>query len=240
MIVEVLYPEFGNLFGDMANMRYLQACAPDIEFVYTDIRSTPRFVNERVDMLYLGSMPERKQVMAMEQLKPHVQRLKELIEDGVVVLATGNAMELFGQYISDLGDNCGNKTEMLGLFPFHADRKIQEIRHNSMFLGDFDGIAMVGCRSQFSFCRGEFTHPFIQVRGGCGNSPEDKTEGIHYKNLFATYLLGPLLVLNPQFTKYLLRLLGHDDTLAFEQQAMEAYQLRLSQLEDPNANFHIG
>lgn len=236
MIVEVLFPEFGNLFGDTANVRYLQACAPDAEFVYTDIRTTPRFVTSHVDMLYLGSMPEKKQVMAMEKLQPHVQRLKELIKEGVVVLATGNAMELLGEYISD----SGKKTQMLGLFPFHADRKIQEIRHNSMFLGDFDDISIVGCRSQFSFCRGEFSHPFIKVRGGCGNSPEDKTEGIHYKNLFATYLLGPLLVLNPLFTKYILRLLGHDDALAFEKEAMEAYRLRLAQLEAPEANFHIG
>lgn len=236
MTVEVLYPEFGNLYGDMANMRYLQACAPDAEFVYTDIRSTPRFVTEHVDMLYLGSMPERKQEIAVEKLLPHVQRLKELIEEGVVVLATGNAMELLGEYISD----DGRKTNMLGLFPFHADRKIQEIRHNSMFLGDFEGISIVGCRSQFSFCRGNFTEPFIKVRGGFGNSPEDQTEGLHYKNVYATYLLGPLLVLNPLFTKHLLRLMGHDDTLAFEQEAMEAYQLRLSQLEAPKANFHIG
>lgn len=236
MIIEVLFPEFSNLYGDMANIRYLQACAPDAEFVFTDIYSQPRFVTAHVDMLYLGSMPERKQEIAVEKLMNHVQRLRELIEAGVVVLATGNAMELFGEYISD----SGNKTPMLGLFPFHADRKIQEIRHNSMFLGDFDEIPMVGCRSQFSFCRGDFSHPFIKVRGGCGNSPEDHTEGVHYKNLFLTYLLGPLLVLNPLFTKYLLRLLGHDDTLAFEKEAMEAYKLRLSQLEAPGANFHIG
>ncbi len=236
MIVEVLYPEFCNLFGDMANMRYLQACVPDAEFVYTDINATPRFVSHSVSMIYLGSMPEKKQEIAVQKLLPHVQRLKELIESGVVVLATGNAMELFGEYISD----SGSKTPMLGLFPFHADRTIQEIRHNSMFLGDFGEIAIVGCRSQFSFCRGTFVQPFLQVRGGCGNSPEDKTEGLHHKNLFATYLLGPLLALNPLFTKYLLRLMGHDDTLAFEQQAMEAYQLRLSQLEAPDANFHIG
>ena len=28
MTIEILYPELGNLFGDMANARYLQACAP--------------------------------------------------------------------------------------------------------------------------------------------------------------------------------------------------------------------
>lgn len=237
MTVEVLFPELGSLYGDMANVRYLQACAPDLEFVFTDKHSTPRFVSDHVDMLYLSAMPESKQEMAISQLMPHVQRLKELVEAGTVVLATGNAMEIFGQYITD-GDR---KINALGLFPFHAERNMQiEQRHNSMFLGDFDGMKIVGCRSQFSFCRGEFSRPFIQVLGGCGNNPEDPTEGIHYKNLFATYLLGPFLVLNPLFTKYLLRLMGHDDTLAFEKEAMDAYQLRLSQLEAPNANFHIG
>lgn len=240
MTIEVLYPEFGNLYGDMANIRYLQACAPDASFLFTDIRSVPHFVNEAVDMIYLGSMPERKQEIAVQKLLPYQAKLKELIEDGTVILATGNATELFGQYILDTAADAGRKTPMLGLFPYYADRKIQEIRHNSMFLGDFGDIKMVGCRAQFSFIRGTLEHPFMTVRGGCGNSPEDKTEGIHYKNFFATYLLGPLLVLNPQFTKYLLRLLEHDDALAFEQQAMDAYRFRLEQLEDPKANFHIG
>ena len=240
MTIEILYPELGNLFGDMANARYLQACAPDAQFHFTDVRSTPYFVQHDVDMIYIGSMSEPKQVTAVQKLMPHRDRLKELIERGVVVLATGNATELFGQYILDTAANAGRKTPMLGLFPYYADRKIQEIRHNSMFLGDFEDIKMVGCRAQFSFIRGTLDHPFITLRGGCGNSPEDKTEGIHYKNFFATYLLGPLLVLNPLFTKYLLRLLGHDDALAFELQAMEAYRFRLEQLEDPKANFHIG
>ncbi len=236
MIVEVLYPEFGNLFGDMANIRYLQACAPDMEFVFTDCHCTPRFATEPVDMIYIGSMPEKKQELTIEKLRPYTQRLRELIEAGCVVLATGNAMELFGEYIADSGE----QIPMLGLFPYHADRKIQEVRHNTMFLGDYDGMPIVGCRSQFSFCRGDFSNSFIQVRGGCGNSPEDPTEGYHYKNFFATYLLGPFLVLNPLFTKHLLRLMGHDDALAFEQEAMDAYQLRLSQLQAPQANFHIG
>lgn len=236
MTVEVLFHEFTNLYGEQANMDYLKACAPDAEFIYTDRNSPPKFATDSVDLIYIGSMAESKQIMALNRLLPYAKRLKERIESGTVVLVTGNAMELFGEYILD----GTTKIETLGLFPFHADRHMDiEKRHNSMFLGDFDGIEIVGYRSQFSFCRGDFSHPFIKVLGGIGNSPEDRTEGIHYKNFFATYLLGPFLVLNPLFTQYLLRLLKQNDSLAFSQEIMDAYKLRLSQLKDPDANFHI-
>ncbi len=235
MTVEVLYPELSNLYGDHANIRYLQASAPDAEIIYTDNRSTPRFVTEKVDMVYLGSMPEREQVLAIQRLKPYVERLRALVEEGMVLLATGNALELFGQYIAD----GPTKTETLGMFPFYTQRDFEN-RHNSMFLGQFEEIPIVGCKSQFSFCYGQFPGNFIEVIGGYGNNPKDKNEGFRYKNLFATYLLGPFLVLNPLFTKYLLRLLGHDDTLAFEEEAMEAFQYRKEHLEEPGVNFLVG
>ncbi len=235
MRIEVLFPEFGNLYGDSANMRYIQASAPDIEIINTDNRSTPVFAHEDVDMIYIGSMTESKQEIAVERLSEYKDRLKELIDKGVVVLATGNAMELFGEYIQD-GEQ---KIPMLGIFPFHAQRQFREIRHNSMFIGRFEDIKIVGYKSQFSDCIGEFKDYFIDVIGGYGNSNKqsDKKEGIHYKNFFATYLLGPLLVLNPLFTKHLLTLMGHEGTLAFEKEAMEAYNERVECLEDESTVF---
>ena len=236
MTLEVLFPELSNLYGDLSNIRYFHACAPDIDIVYTDNRTTPRFVTEPVEMLYLGSMPESKQLLAVERLKPYADRLRECIDNGMVVLATGNAMELFGEYIAD-GDT---RVPMLGLFPFHAKRNLSA-RHNSMFLGEFEDFRIVGYKSQFSFCHGAFEQtPFVRVVGGVGNAPDDPFEGLHYRHFFATYLLGPLLVLNPLFTKYLLRLLGHDDTLAFEAEAMEAYRFRLEHLEEEGVNFLMG
>ncbi len=41
----------------------------------------------------------------------------------------------------------------------------------------------------------------------------------------ATYVIGPLLVLNPPFAKYVLRQCGAaDPELAFEEAAMDAYE----------------
>ena len=61
-------------------------------------------------------------------------------------------------------------------------------------------------------------------------NPETKAEGLRRNHFFGTYSLGPYLILNPPFTKYLLRLLGLDDALAFEEEAMEAYRYRWNEL----------
>lgn len=236
MRIEILFPEFGNYFGDSGNIRYLQACAPEAEFISTDNRSVPKFVTEDVDMIYIGSMSEKKQEIAVKRLLPYKDRLHELIEKGVIVLATGNAIELFGGYIND-GEE---KIPMLGMFLFYSDRYIREIRYNSMFIGKYNELKIVGYKSQFSCLRGSFEHPFIQVIGGYGNDHDDladKVEGINYKNFFATYLLGPFLVLNPLFTKHLLKLMGHSGDLAFEEEAMAAYNERVECLEDESTVF---
>lgn len=235
MIIEVLFPELSNLYGDMANIRYLQSCAPDAEIIWTDNCTEPAFVTRWVDMVYLGSMPEREQKLAIQRLRPHLERLKELLRADMVMLATGNAIELFCEYIAE----GSSRTEALGLFPYYAQRDMEN-RHNSMFLGTFEDMPIVGCKSQFSFCYGQFPGDFIHVTGGFGNNPKDSNEGFRYRNFFATYLLGPFLVLNPLFTKYLLRLLGHDDHLAFEQETMEAFWYRKKHLEAPGVNFLMG
>ena len=55
-----------------------------------------------------------------------------------------------------------------------------------------------------------------------------KEEGIRVNNFMATYVIGPLLVLNPPFAKYLLEKCGADSgDLAFEEAAMEAYDARV-------------
>ena len=59
---------------------------------------------------------------------------------------------------------------------------------------------------------------------------ETKREGVRRKNFFGTYSLGPFLILNPLFTKKILRLIGLDDTLCFEKEIVEAYQYRLEEL----------
>ena len=235
MKIEALYPEFCQWFGDSENLRYLKMCLPEAEFIETGSCDQPAFVDGSVDLVVLGSMTERQQLVAAERLMPYRDRLRERIEAGMAVLATGNSTELFGEFIAEEGA----RYPMLSLFPFHAERDM-EARHNSMFLGEFEDMKIVGYRAQFSVLRGDFPGDFIKVLGGIGNSLGDRNEGFRYKNLFGTYLLGPFLILNPPFTRYLLRLLGREEPLAFEQAVTEAYDYRLEGLESKQAKFFFG
>ena len=61
-------------------------------------------------------------------------------------------------------------------------------------------------------------------------NPDTQKEGIHVNNFFATYSLGPFLILNPYFTKEILGRLGLDQKLCFEKEIIEAYDYRLAEL----------
>ena len=54
MKIEILFPEFCNLFGDMSNMWYLRKCLPEAEFVETPFEAEPAFASEDVGLIYLG------------------------------------------------------------------------------------------------------------------------------------------------------------------------------------------
>ena len=66
-----------------------------------------------------------------------------------------------------------------------------------------------------------------------GLNKKCKFEGVRQKNFFGTYLLGPLLIDNPPFTKYLLQCMGvQEPALAFEAAAQSAYDARLKDFKE--------
>ncbi len=230
MKIELLCPELCSLYGDHWNAKYLAASAGG-ELV-TARNEVPVFAGEPVDAVCLGSMTERNQVFAIGRLLPYRDRIRELIEGGTVFLATGNAMELFGREIRD-GDNV---IPGLGIFDYTSVRQMDD-RRCCYFLGEYEGLEIVGSKSQFSFSHGTEEHPFISVKGGFGSDLETKNEGFHYKNFFGTYLLGPFLLLNPHFTRHLLTVLGVDGPIAFETECLAAYDHRLKELKTPGREF---
>ena len=227
--IEVLFPEVCNLYGDMFNIKYLEKCIDEVECIKTDLTDTPRFVSEDVNMIYMAPMPESIQELAIKKLEPYKERIKELIDKKVVFLLVGNAVEVFGKYIEN---EDGSKIEGLGIFDVYAKRDMMH-RHNSLFTGKYEDIEIVGFKSQFTMMYGNIdSNYFIEVEKGVGINPECKYEGIKQNNFFGTYLTGPLLILNPLFTKKILKMLGKEDTrLAFEEDCIEAYNVRLEEFK---------
>lgn len=225
MTIEILFPECCNLFGDLSNMDYLRRCLPDAQFVETPLNGEPLFATQEVDLVYLGPMTERVQTLVIEKLSPYKDRFKALIEQGKTFLFTGNALEVTGEAI--LKED-GSSIKGLGLFPLTAKRDMMH-RHNSIFLGTFEGKPVMGFKSQFTTATPKSDSlALFPVEKGVGLNKKCSFEGIRYKNFFGTYLLGPLLLLNPPFTKSLLTLMGAGSAeLAFREEVESAYQKRL-------------
>lgn len=237
MKIEVLYPEVCNLYGDLGNIRYLKKTCPQIEVKQTGLNEKPMFSQEVPDLIYMGSMTEKSQITILDRLGKYRDRIEELIDEGARFLITGNGLELFGKRIEDKD---GTVVECLGIFDTIAVRDMMN-RFNSLYMGTFEGMKIVGYKSQFTHSRhdgGSSVRGLFMTDRGPGLNPDVKEEGIRKNNFMATYLLGPLLILNPPFTKYLLKQCGIDNSPAFETEAMDAYITRVKEFSEPDRGFY--
>lgn len=236
IVIEELFPEVCNLFGDSGNMRYLKLCLPEAEYVETALNDKPYFAEHDVNMVYMGPMTENTQVEVIKRLKPYKKRIEELIEKGVIFLMTGNSHEVFGKKITDVD---GTEVECLGINDFHAKRDMLH-RFSGLVLGNYEDIEITSFRAQFTEgFAGEGLTPFVKMTKGVPMNKQEFIEGYVKNNFYGTYLLGPLLVLNPYFTKKLLhKLCGKERTLAFEPETIKAYEARLEDFKDKKVGIH--
>lgn len=232
MKIEILFPEFCNIYGDYGNILYLKKCLPEAEFIETSLNEEPEFIKGDVDLVYMGSMTEKVQEKIIKKLMPYKETIKNQIDEEKAFLLTGNSFEIFGRYIEN-----EDKTQIegLGIIDIYSKREMFN-RYNSIFLGKFKDIEIVGFKDQFAHQYGDNSETyFAEAIRGAGLNRKSKLEGIKIKNFIGTSILGPLLPLNPIFTKYYLQnILNIENAeVAYEKDAMEAYEKRLLEYKDP-------
>lgn len=236
MKIELLYPELSTLYGDIANIKILSECSENCEIIDTNIGSTPRFIQSNdVNLVYRGTMTEKAQVIMLCELFKYKKEIINSIEAGQHMLFTGNSLELLGSRIID---SEGETIECLDIFHHHARRDLLK-RYNSLYVGEFNDTKIVGYKSQFtkSYYDYKYEPLFNTVRGMAFND-ETSAEGIRYKNFMSTYLIGPLLILNPDFTIWLANEIGiKNPEFPNEKVAREAYEFRLNEYLDPSTGF---
>ena len=152
MKIEVLFSEVCNLNGDLQNVEYLRQTMPDAEFRFTALTDELYLAENRPDMVCMGTMTEAIQRRVIDKLMPLKDRIAELIDDGVVFLMTGNACDVFCKSIDYVTEKI--QKDALGLFDLTV--KCDHFnRYNGKFMGEVDGITVIGFRSQFSMMQGD-------------------------------------------------------------------------------------
>ena len=220
IILEVLYPEYMNLYGDNGNVKFLEKNIPNLKIIYTNLNDKPYFLNNKIDILYMGPCTESQQEEIAVILNNYKKEIKKIIKDGVFILATGNSIEYFGKYIEKANKN---KIGCLGLYNFYSKR-IERLRYNENVIEYFKDIKVVGFKNQMSYLCGKDKQV---IR----NKETNKIDFLVDNNLIATYILGPVLILNPVLFDYIMNKKKFKYNKLFQEDIIKAYAKRVEEFE---------
>lgn len=223
--LEVLAPELCHYYGDRGNLLYLQKKAElmgnEIVINETTRSDSPLFVRGECDALYIAPTTERELFYLIDYLNSLKEPLSDYIESGGMCLIFGNSIESLYESVMKAD---GETVPALGLFPLHAEQFTGK-RYSVNVVAEYDDLTIVGYKNLLSQTReAVYEHPLFRVIREAGrNVTSERYEGVHYKNLFATYLLGGVLLQNPEFSNSLLQKLFGEDYrecyIPFEQEA---------------------
>lgn len=211
MTIAYLYYDLLNLYGESGNIKAIENVLNynkiKYKLLYLSLEDELQF--DQYDLVYIGSGTEENQKIALEHLQKYQADLQQYIEDGKFLLATGNAIELFGKKLLDKNDQ---PYAGLNIFEYEIvsePRKMEEV--------------FIGGKTISSKIIG-----FVNHKGKLNivDTPLFEKEGLHYKNTYATYILGPILVRNPDFLRYFMntivgKILRYD--LKLEKKAYETF-----------------
>jgi lipid II isoglutaminyl synthase (glutamine-hydrolysing) len=208
-----LYPRLLSVAGDRGNLFALQQrCAwRSIGCTVTeaDADEIPDFTQADLIMVHGGQ--DREMTAAAHDLAVKAGPLTEAIETDAVVLAVCAGYQLLGKYYAPVS---GPPIQGLGVLDVVTEGGPERfIGHVALRcgLGAGHDCVITGFENHSGRTYlGPGAAPLGQVLAGAGNNGQDGTEGARYREVYATYLHGPVLPKNPSLADHLLaRALAH-------------------------------
>ncbi len=183
MIIAYLYHDLLNLYGESGNIKMIDKVLTEnkISHKILYLSLNDNFDFDKYDLVYIGSGTERNELIALEDLKKYSKDIKKYIDSGKYFFVTGNTLDLFGKNIIS-----EEKVSALSIFDYevkHADRKMLDVQAASNITNK-------------------------PIYGFINNKSINNVEynlfeyGFRINNFIGTYILGPILVRNPEFTRY--------------------------------------
>jgi lipid II isoglutaminyl synthase (glutamine-hydrolysing) len=202
-----LYPRLLSVAGDRGNLFALaQRCDwRGIRYSVSeaDVGEVPDLA--QADLILLHGGQDQEMIAAASDLAAKAGPLREAIETDAVVLAVCAGYQLLGSYYQP---PAGPPIEGVGVLDVVTEggptrfigHVAAECDLGSGRRGQLTGFENHSGRSYL----GSGVEPLGRVLAGAGNNGEDGTEGARYRQVYATYLHGPVLPKNPWLTDHLL------------------------------------
>lgn len=198
-----LYYDLMNLYGENGNTRVLakaferQGLNCEVHFLSID----DEIDFDKYDLYYIGTGSEENLLLVNNNLKKYKREIKTSINSNKFFIATGNALELFGERINKLN---GKNIKTLGVFPYECNETDFRIIGEQFYTTKLIDKLIIGFQNRQTVMS-EVNSNLFNVIKGTGYKPKSKLEGIHVNNFFGTYLLGPILVRNPYLLDYIVK-----------------------------------
>lgn len=192
-----LYGNLMNTYGDNGNVLMLKYVAEKLGTQVTvDIVSiSDQLDSDYYDIIFFGGGQDYEQTIVARDLPEKKAAIADFIEKDKVILAICGGFQLLGQYYVQANGEKINGIGVMGHYTLSQDknRYIGDIKiYNEVFKESYYGFENHQGRTFLS----DDEKPLGKVIYGNGNNKEDKTEGVHYKNVFGSYFHGPILSRN--------------------------------------------
>ncbi len=200
-----MYPDLLNLYGDRGNVLIIEKRARwrKIPVEIKKFTKDEKEDLEEADIIFIGGGSDREQEILFSHILKFKKTIKDLIEDGVPLLAVCGGYQLLGEYYIDAH---GEKIEGLSLLNFYTQAEKGRLIGNILIETELPiypktlvGFENHGGRTYHNY------KPLGRVIRGYGNNGKDGYEGIIYKNCIGTYLHGPILSKNPHLADFLIK-----------------------------------
>lgn len=219
-----LYYDLMNLYGDNGNIKALKH---QLEHQGIKVKISFLTIGDEInfddyDLFYIGPGTNDNQKLVLKDLLKYQKEIKKAIEKNKFFLITGNALDMFGKYILT---ESNKKVKTLKTFDYYSKeesfRLVDEIIAKCDLVDDY----ILGFQNQNSTMH-ESHNSLFSIIKGIGSYPNSTNEGIIYNNFIGTYLIGPILVRNPELLKYVTKQLVNYKKKSFK---FKKFDLNLEQ-----------
>jgi lipid II isoglutaminyl synthase (glutamine-hydrolysing) len=208
-----LYPRLLSVAGDRGNLfALMRRCAwrgIGCSVTEADVGEVPDFT--QADLILLHGGQDREMTAAARDLAAKGGPLREAIEADAVVLAVCAGYQLLGRYYAPPAGDPIPGLDVLDAVTEGGPKRFIGHVAAQCDLGDGERHELTGFENHSGRTYlGPGAAPLGRVLAGGGNNGEDGTEGARYREVYATYLHGPVLPKNPWLADHLLqRALAH-------------------------------
>ncbi len=202
-----LYPRLLSVAGDRGNLfAVTQRCAwRGIRYSVTEADVGEVADLAQADLILLHGGQDREMTAAARDLAAKAGPLREAIEADAVVLAVCAGYQLLGRHYVPADGEPIPGLEVLDVVTEAGPTRF--IGHVAVDcdLGSGQRNQLTGFENHSGRTYlGRGAKPLGRVIAGAGNNGEDGTEGARYREVYATYLHGPVLPKNPWLADHLI------------------------------------